>query len=216
MRASGFKEKPKQKFTSKSLGRLSLTIGILMATAVVLLIIFFIGYFNQIEWMYVFGTSNDVLNLTTSILTCIMAAVLLPSPRRQPLVFIVFLILTAATWIGAAIVTVDSLMMGGLMSNLTFHTLRLKYGLGFVTSHDIHFGDGLVGLWVMAVNIYAYTKHLWPRRITVLGIVSGALYTLGLFGLQSGSFGAFGQIAWNIQLSRWILRNTSPDEAVAA
>ena len=102
------------------------------------------------------------------------------------------------------------------MSNLTFHTLRLKYGLGFVTNHNLHFGDGLVGLWVIAVNIYAHTKKIWPRSITVLGIISGALYTLGLFGLQSGSFGAFGQIAWNIRLGRWILGNTSHGEAVAA
>ena len=204
-----------QSFTSITLGRLSLAIGVLMAVAAVLLIIFFIGYFNQIEWMYIFGTSNDVLNLTTSILTCIMATILLPSPKRQPLLFIIFLILTVGAWVGAAIVAVDSLMMSGLMSNLTFHTLRLNYGLGFITNNDIHFGDGLVGLWLMAMNIYAYLKQLWPRNITILGIVSGAVYTLGLFGLQSGSFGAFGQIVWHILLGRWILRKNSREQVAA-
>jgi hypothetical protein len=200
------------KFTSKIAGRLSTAIGILMAVAVIFLIIFFIGYFNQIEWMYIFGTSNDVLNLTTSILTCVMAVLLLPSPQKNPALFIVFLILIIAAWVGAAIVTIDSLRMGDLMSNLTFHTFRLKYGLGFITNHDIHFGDGLVGLWLAAINIYAYLKKFWPRNIAILGMASGALYTLGLFGLQSGSFGAFGQIAWNIWLGRWILINSSHSE----
>lgn len=194
-----------QKFTTKALARLSLTTGVLIAVAAVFLIIFFIGYFNQIYALGYFGTANDVLNLTVSILTCIMAVILLPSPKRQPLLFIIFLILVVAAWVGAAIVTVDSLRMGGLMSNLTFHTLRLEYGLGFITRHDIHFGGGLVGLWIIAVNIYTFTKQFWPRSITILGIISGALYSLGFFMEFVSFFGGIGQMVWGIWLGRWIL-----------
>lgn len=202
-----------QKFTSKTLGWLSLAIGILIAISAVFLIIFFIGYFNQIEWLYIFGTSNDVLSLTVSILTCVMAIMLLPSPKKQPLLFIVFLLFTAAAWVGAAVVTVDSLMMGGLMSNLTFHKLRLNYGLGFITNHNLHFGDGLIGLWLTAMNIYAYAKKRWPRNITNLGFVSGVLLSLGVFGLEVGFFGSIGQMIWNIWLGLWIFRNTFSEEA---
>jgi len=203
-------------FTSKTTGWLSLTIGILIAVAAIFLIIFFIGYFNQIGWLIFFGPANDLLNLTVSTLTCVLAIMLLPSPRRQPFLFIAFLILMAVAWIGSAIVTVDSLRMGGMMSNLTFHKLRLNYGLGFITSHDIHFGDGLIGLWLTAVNIYASAQKHWPPNITILGIVSGAILSLGLFGWDAASLGSFGQMAWNYLIGRWILRNTSPDEAVAA
>lgn len=201
------------KFTTKALGRLSLATGVLIAIAAVFLIIFFIGYFNQIEQLYIFGTSNDVLNLTVSILTCVMAVILLPSPKQQPLLFIAFLILIFAGWVGAAIVTVDSLQMGGLMSNLTVQKLRLLYGLGFITNQDLHFGDGLIGLWLMAVNIYAYTKKQWPRNITFFGIFSGAILTLGLFGLRLAFFGGLSQMVWNIWLGRWILGKTSPESA---
>lgn len=44
-----------EKFISKTLGWLSLSIGFLIAVSAVFLIIFFIGYFDQIEWLYVFG-----------------------------------------------------------------------------------------------------------------------------------------------------------------
>jgi hypothetical protein len=199
-------------YQSKAVGRLSLTIGILIAVSAVFLIIFFIGYFNQIEQLYIFGTSNDVLNLTVSILTCVMAIILMPSPRKQPILFFAFLILMSAAWIGAAIVTIDSLRAGGLMSNRTFHVLRLKYGLDFITSHDLHFGDGLIGLWLMAVNMVAYAKNHWPRSIIILGIVSGALLSLGLFGLSAAFFGSLGQMVWNIRLGRWILGKSSPSE----
>jgi hypothetical protein len=204
------------RFTSKALAWLSMTIGILIAISAVFLLIFYIGYFTQIEWLYVFGTSNDVLNLTTSILTCIMAIMLLPSPRRQSLWLIAFLILTATAWVGAVIVIVDSLMMGGLMSNLTFNTLRLNYGLGFITNHDIHFGGGLIGLWLMVVNIYTYTKDHWPRNITILGFLSGAVLSLGLLGWEVSTLGSLGQMVWGIRLGRWILGYTSPDEAIAS
>ena len=130
-----------------------------------------------------------------------------------PLLFIVFLLFTAAAWVGAAVVTVDSLMMGGLMSNLTFHKLRLNYGLGFITNHNLHFGDGLIGLWLTAMNIYAYAKKRWPRNITNLGFVSGVLLSLGVFGLEVGFFGSIGQMIWNIWLGLWIFRNTFSEEA---
>jgi hypothetical protein len=199
------KEHIMHKFTSKTLGRLSLAIGILIAVAAVFLFIFFIGYFNDIEWLYIFGPSTDVLNLTTSILTCVMAVILLPSPKKQPLLFVAFLILVLVAWVGAAIVTVDSLVWGGMMTNLTVQKMRLLYGLGFITNHDSHFGSGLIGLWLIAMNLFAYTKKRWPSNIIILGVVSGVLYSLGLVGLSFILFGGISQIVWNILLGCWIL-----------
>jgi hypothetical protein len=200
------------KFSSKTLGRLSLTIGVLIAVAAVFLLIFFIGYFNDIEWLFLFGPITDVLNLTNAILTCVLAVILLPFPKKQPLLFVVFLILVLVAWVGAAIVTVDSLVWGGMLTNLTVQKMRMLYGLGFITDHDSHFGSGLIGLWLIAVNLFAHTKKHWPRNIIILGVVSGVLYLPGLFGLSFILVGSIAQIFWNIGLGRWILTKPSPSE----
>ncbi|MEJ2513358.1 MAG: hypothetical protein P8Y72_17390 [Anaerolineales bacterium] len=193
-------------FTSKALGRLSLSIVILSPFGVVFLILFFIGDFNQIEWLLPFGPANDVISLTISILTCVMAVMLLPSPRKQPVLFIAFLILIAAAWVGAAIVTVYSLREGVLMPDNIYYTLKLKYGLVFITDNNGLFGQGLIGLWLTAVNIYAYIKKFWPRPTAILGAVSGVIQLIGLFGLSAAYWGVGGQVIWNFLLGRWIIQ----------
>ncbi|MEJ2485663.1 MAG: hypothetical protein P8Y68_08000 [Anaerolineales bacterium] len=187
-------------FTSKALGRLSLSIVILSPFGVVFLILFFIGDFNQIEWLLPFGPANDVISLTISILTCVMAVMLLPSPRKQPVLFIAFLILIAAAWVGAAIVTVYS---------LRYYTLKLKYDLAFITDNNGLFGQGLIGLWLTAVNIYAYIKKFWPRPTAILGAVSGVIQLIGLFGLSAAYWGVGGQVVWNFLLGRWIIQRVN-------
>lgn len=199
-------------YQSRPLGRLSLSIVIISLFAAVSLILFFIGDFNQIEWLIPFGPANDVLSLTISILTCVMAAMLLPSPRKQPFLFIAFLILTAAAWVGAAIVTVFSLREGLLMPGNIYHALRIKYGLAFITDNNGLFGQGLIGLWLAAVNIYAYIKKFWPRSTAILGVISGLIELLGLFDLTVGYWGVGGQLVWNYLLGRWILVKSSSSE----
>jgi hypothetical protein len=199
------------KFTSRALGRLSLVIGALTPFGVVFLTLFFIGEFNQITALFYFGPASDVITLSITILTCVMAVMLLPSPSKQPGSFIAFLLLVAAAWVGAALVTVDSLRAGNLMPGNIYYTLRIKYGLVFLTDSNGVFGQGLVGLWLTAVNIYACTKKFWPRSITVLGIVSGAIALLGLFDLTIVYLGVAGQLVWNILLGRWILGKSSPE-----
>jgi hypothetical protein len=201
-----------QKYTSRTLGQLSLTIVIISLFAAVALILFFIGDFNQIEWLIPFGPANDVLSLTIAILTCVMASMLLPPPRKQPVLFIAFLILIAAAWVGAAIVTVFALREGVLMPNNIYYTFRLKYGLAFITDNNGLFGQGLIGLWLTAVNIYAYMKKFWPRSKAILGIVSGLIQSLGLFDLSVGYVGVASQLVWNFLLSRWLLGKSSPSE----
>ena len=193
-------------YQSKKVGRLSLFIVFLSPFGAIFLILFFIGDFNQIEWMLPFGPANDVISLTISVLTCVMAVLLLPSPRKQPVLFIVFLILTLAAWVGAAIVTVYSLREGVLLPNHIYYTLRLKYGLGFINDHNGLFGQGLIGLWLTAMNIYAYIKKFWPRSTAILGVASGVIQLLGLLGLSAAYLGVGSQLVWNFLLGRWMIR----------
>ena len=191
-------------YPSKTVGRLSLFIVFLSPFGAIFLLLFFIGKFDQIEWLLPFGPANDVIGLTISVLTCVMAVMLLPLPRKKPVLFIGFLILISAAWAGAAIVTVYSLREGVLMPNHIFYTLRLKYGLGFITDHNGLFGQGLIGLWLTAVNLYAYIQKFWPRSTAILGIVSGIIQLLGLLGLSIAYSGVGGQLIWNFLLGRWI------------
>ena len=200
------------KFTSKALGRLSLAIVTISLLSAASLILFFIGDFNQIVWLIPFGPVTDVLSLTIAILTCVMAVMLLPPPRKQPFWFIAFLILIAAAWVGAAIVTVFSLREGVLMPDKIYYALRLKYGLGFITDNNGLFGQGLIGLWLTAVNIYASIKKFWPRSTTIFGVISGLIELLGLFDLPVGYVGVAGQLIWNFLLGRWILTKSSSSE----
>jgi hypothetical protein len=135
-----------------------------------------------------------------------MAVLLLPSARKQPSLFITFLILIIAAWVGAAIVTVYSLREGVLMPNYLFYTLRLKYGLGFITDHNGLFGQGLIGLWLTAMNLYAYIKKFWPRPTAILGAVSGVIQLIGLFGLSAAYWGVGSQLVWNFFLGRWLVQ----------
>ena len=191
---------------SKTVGRLSLFIVLLSPFGAVFLILFFIGDFNQIEGLIPFGPANDVISLTISVLTCVMAVMLLPSPRKQPVLFIAFLILIAAAWVGAAIVTVHSLREGVLMPDNIYYALKIKYGLGFITDHNGLFGQGLIGLWLTAVNLYATIKKFWPRSTAMLGVVSGVIQLLGLFGLSAAYLGVGGQLVWNFLLGRWMIK----------
>jgi hypothetical protein len=193
-------------YQSKTVGRLSLSIVLLSPFGAVFLILFFIGDFNQIEWLLPFGPANDVVGLTISVLTCVMAVLLLPSARKQPSLFIIFLILIIAAWVGAAIVTVYSLREGVLMPDNIYYTLKLKYGLAFITDNNGLFGQGLIGLWLTAVNIYAYIKKFWPRPTAILGAVSGVIQLIGLFGLSAAYWGVGGQVIWNFLLGRWIIQ----------
>ena len=202
-----------QKFTSRTLGRLSLTIVAITPFGIISLILFFIGDFNQIDWLIPFGPASDVITLTIAILTCVMAVMLMPPPRKQPVSFIAFLILVAVAWVGAAIVTVFALREGVLMPNNIYYALRLKYGFAFITDNNGLFGQGLIGLWLTAVNIYAYAKKFWPRSTAILGLVSGLIQLLGQFDLSIAYVGVASQIVWNISLGRWILARPSPESA---
>lgn len=177
---------------------------------------FFIGDFNQIKWLIPFGPVTDVLSLTIAILTCVMAVLLLPSSRKQLVWFFAFLIFIAVAWVGAAIVTVHSLREGVLMPNKIYYFLRLKYFLGFITDHNGLFGQGLIGLWLIAVNIYAYAKNFWPRSTAILGVVFGLIQLLGLFDLFVGYVGVAGQLVWNFLLGHWIPNNPSSSKAATS
>lgn len=202
-------------YPSKTVGRLSLFIVFLSPLGAIFLLLFFIGKFDQIEWLLPFGPANDVIGLTISVLTCVMAVMLLPLPRKKPVLFIGFLILISAAWAGAAIVTVYSLREGLLMPDHIYYTLRLKYGLNFITDHNGLFGQGLIGLWLTAINLYAYMNKFWPRSTAILGVVCGLTEMLGLLGLSAAYGGVGGQLIWNFLLGRWMTQREERIEQLA-
>jgi hypothetical protein len=190
-------------YQSKAVGRYILTIGVLIAVSAVFLIIFFIGYWLEIPALTPFGPANDVLNATVSILGAVLAIILLPSPREKPLLFWIALPVVAAVWVGAAMVTLDSMRMGGMISNTAVAKLRINYGLGFITDSNIHIGDGLAGFWLVLVNLFARLNDLWPRQLTLFGMAAGGLLVLNFFGMTNPGLL---YMVWCIWLGKWLIQ----------
>jgi len=196
-----------ERFTSKSTGRLALVIGGISVLALVSLIIFFIGYFNDLPALGPFGPANDVLGALEAVLSAVLASMLIPPLRKQPFWFVIFLLLVVAAWIGALIVTIDSLEAGGIISGVTRANLRINYGLGVIARENLHYGFGLISVWLMVLNMVAFVKQFWTPTLAFFGLLAGMAMFIGL----AGGRGALGFVvlypAWCIWLGRWILKN---------
>jgi len=190
-------------YQSKTVGWYILTIGIIFILSAVFLIIFFIGYWLEIPALTPFGPANDVLNAAVSILGGVLAIILLPSPKEKPHLFWIALPVVAVVWIGAAMVTLDSMRMGGMISNSTVAKLRINYGLGFITNSSIHIGDGLAGIWLVIVNLFARLNDLWPRRLTLFGMAAGGILMLNFFGMKNPGLL---YMVWCIWLGKWLIQ----------
>ena len=105
------------------------------------------------------------------------------------------------------IVTIDSLDAGGFISNAARVNLRINFGLGEIARKDIHYGFGLIGVWLLVLNLYAFVKQFWTPALTFFGLFAGAAMFIGLTGRQ----GALGFVilypAWCLWLGKWILKN---------
>jgi len=191
--------------TSKTIGQFLITIGIISILGLVFLIIFFIGYFQNIPSIIFFGPLNDIFGALEGILTAILASIILVIMGKRWLWL--NLIGVVLSWVGAFIVTLDSLMAGDIIPRTTAATLRIRYGFpALLTVHDLHFGFGLTGIWLLLVIYQAYQTRSWPTRLIGLGFIAGLFMMVGLANAQ----GALGFVIlyplWCILQGRHILK----------
>jgi len=190
---------------SKTFGVFLLSIGIVAVLGFIFLIIFFIGYFNDIPSILFFGPLNDIFGSLVAALSAILATTMIFSQSKRWIWF--YLIGAVLSWIGVFIVTLDSLMAGGIISRASASILRVKYGFpSLLTTHDQDFGFGLISIWLIMVIIQAAQIKSWPDHLIGLGFSAGILMMVGLAG-ANGALG-FGFIypIWCIWLGWYILK----------
>ena len=195
---------------SKPFGVFLLSIGIVAVLAFIFLLIFFVGYFNDIPSIIFFGPLNDIFGSLVAVLSAGLATTLIFfQPKRWIWLNMIGAILS---WIGVFIVTLDSLMAGGIISTASASILRIKYGFPLLlTTHSQDFGFGLIGIWLIMVIIQVVQSKSWPNHLIGLGLSAGILMMFGL----AGSNGALGFVfiypIWCIWLGRWILKSNRRD-----
>ena len=195
---------------SKTFGLFLLSIGIAAVLAFISLLIFFAGYSNNIAGLYIFGSLNDVLGSVEAILTAVLATFLVTSGSKRWIWL--YLIGTILSWMGAFIVTLDSLMAGDILPKNTGVILRTQYGFPpLLTTNDIHFGFGLIGIWLVMVIFQAARTKSWPNYLIGLGLITGVIMIVGLNGDSPLGF-VFLYPIWCIWLGRQIVKaNTKED-----
>src|SRR5689334_1196730 len=93
-------------FTSKLTGWLVLLIGVTGSLAVITLVLFFVGLFQNIQSLSFMGHLNDMSNGIASLLSAVLASVLYPTVSRLLPRF--SLLLLIGMWTGAIAITFGS------------------------------------------------------------------------------------------------------------
>lgn len=190
---------------SKSIGYFLLTIGMIIILGGISLIIFFIGYFQNIPSITFFGPVNDILTSLEAVLSAVLATTILVMQGKRW--FWLNSIGTVLTWIGAFIVTLDSLMAGGIIPRHIAIMLRNDYGFpSMLTTNDLHFGFGLIGFWLMLLNFQAMGTKSWPAHLMGLGFFAGIIMQAPL------GFGILYPV-WCIWLGRHLVRGTNQEDS---
>jgi hypothetical protein len=191
--------------TAKIVGQFLYTIGILSVLAFIFLVIFFVGYFNDIPSIIFFGPLTDIFGSLEAILSAVLATVILFSKSKRWIWL--HLIGAILAWMGAFIVTLDSLMAGGIISTNTGAILSIKYAFPLLlTTHDIHFGFGFIGVWLVIIVVQAAQSKAWPNRLTGLGFITGIIMIFGFAGNSPLGF-VFLYPIWCIWLGQHILKS---------
>lgn len=184
--------------TSKPIGQFLITIGIVIILGAIFLIIFFIGYFKDIPSIIFFGPLNDIFTSLEAILSAVLATTISVTQGKRW--FWLNLVGVVLTWAGAFIVTLDSLMAGKLIPTTSAAILMMKYDFPpLLTTNDLHFGFGLIGVWLLILNFQAIRTKSWTEHLIGLGFSTGIIMQAPL------GFGILYPI-WCILLGRHILR----------
>jgi hypothetical protein len=196
-----------ENLSTRAIGKLTITIGIVAIVSIVSLILFFIfGGF----W----GPLNDLTIAVFALMSAALVWMLHPFFVTQSPRLSYFMLITAIA--GAVIVSIGSaLVMSGTTS------WQLAGGVNAL-------GYAFIGIWLLAFNYYARLTDVFPKNLTRLGQISGALSALsllnvlGIFGivdaqsdaswlLYLAQFGGLGQIlllVWTVWLGRVVLKST--------
>lgn len=207
-------------FNLRRIGWLALLAGMLGVLAVGSLILFFLGLSQNIASLSPMGGVNDTLNAGAGITSALLASVLHPALCRQ-IARLSSLVLIGA-WAGAIAVIFGAWLI---------QTGRADVEL---SSYYFFYGNGLIGIWLLVLNLIARKQAVWTRGLTLLGIVAGGFMMIGLpglYGIVLGLDGAdFSSLllltgisflgtgilypVWAIWLGRWILAGRT-DKIVA-
>jgi len=194
---------------AKQTGQFLLAIGIVSVLAFISLLIFFAGYFNDITGLYIFGSLNDILGSVEAILSAVLVTFLVISGSKRWIWL--HLIGAILSWMGTFIVTLDSLMAGDILPKNTGVILRTQYGFPpLLTTNDIHFGFGLIGIWLVMVIFQAVQAKAWPNHLIGLGLITGVIMIVGLNGDSPLGF-VFLYPVWCIWLGRYIINSNRKD-----
>jgi hypothetical protein len=157
------------RFTLKAIGWLALLVGIIYIVAGVSLLLFFVGLFQNINSLSFMGSLNDTLNALAGFLSAILASVLHPAVRgmRSRLSVVVLI----GVWVGAVAISYGSWLI---------ITGRADVEL---SSYYFFFGNGLLGIWLWALNRVARQLSFLPSSITRWGLTASLFMMLGLLGL---------------------------------
>jgi len=160
-----------------------------------------------------FGTLNDICIGLTAVLSAALAWLLYPVLHEQASLLSQAALIAAL--LGALVVVAGStLVISGVKG-------------WFLAGLYMAAGNGLLGLWLIALNTSAFKDGWWSSNLSILGLVSGVIMAVGLAaipgivrGIDStesaswvvnmGQAGALGYLVltpvWSILLGRFLPR----------
>jgi hypothetical protein len=166
-------------FTSKLTGWLVLLVGVTGILAVLTLVLFFVGLFQNIQSLSFMGDLNDTINSFAGILSAVLASVLYPTVRRLFPRFSLMLLI--GVWTGAIAITFGSWLIVTGRSDVE------------LSSYYFFWGNGLIGLWLWELNRITRQQAAWPPNLTRLGLIASAFMMVGLLGLYGILLGLDGR-----------------------
>jgi hypothetical protein len=156
-------------FTSKLTGWLMLLVGVTGILAVLTLVLFFVGLFQNIQPLSFMGHLNDTINAVAGILSAVLASVLYPTVRRLLPRF--SLILLIGVWVGALAISYGSWLIVTGRSDVE------------LSSYYFFGGNGLIGIWLWGLNRITLQEAAWPQHLTGWGLIASVFMMVGLPGL---------------------------------
>jgi hypothetical protein len=196
-----------ENLSTRAIGKLTIAMGIVAIVSIASLILFFIfeGF-----W----GPLNDLTIAVFALMSAALAWMLHPFFRTQSPRLSYFMLITAI--VGAVIACIGSAFV---ISGTTSWQLA-----GSVNA----LGYAFIGIWLLAFNYHARLTDVFPKNLTRLGQISGALSALsllnviGIFGIVDAQsdvswlwylaqFGGLGQIlllVWTVWLGHVLLKST--------
>ena len=186
-------------FPSQTIGWIAIAVGALTFIGLVFLVLLFtVGQ--------PFGTLNDAFIAIAAILGGVLAWMLYPVHHTQsPSLSLLALV---AAFLGALVVTVGAAIV---ISGVKGWYLA---GLYMMT------GNGLIGLWLLALNYSSRHSFAWPHGLVLLGLVAGAVMVVGFLtipGILNGidawdsapwivNIGQAGALGWMVLYPIWCVR----------